>query len=156
MSLNATETDNIINKLALNIFEQGYDIRFQTAQAIPVFVNELITRFIYSIRRLFKYFLDTPKSEHSFSLMWEKYKPFSNPTIKRMLTVAHETFCLVDVGDAISNVIYNSLNTIQSLFDRIRNIPEENKLKYEKLKDIRTSWKQQVEKIEIEYKKGED
>ena len=53
-----------------------------------------------------------------------------------------------------TNVIYNSLNTIQSLFDRIRNIPEENKLKYEKLKDIRMSWKQQVEKIEIEYKKA--
>ncbi len=34
-------------------------------------------------------------------------------------------------------------------------MPEENRLKYEKLKNIRINWKQQVEKIEIEYKKTE-
>ena len=28
-------------------------------------------------------------------------EPFSNATVKRMLTVAHGTFCLVDVGDAV-------------------------------------------------------
>ena len=32
--------------------------------------------------------------------MWIECKPYSNPTISRMLTVAHGTFCLVDVGDA--------------------------------------------------------
>jgi len=32
--------------------------------------------------------------------MWKKCEPFSNPTVKRMLTVAHGTFCLVDIGDA--------------------------------------------------------
>ena len=31
----------------------------------------------------------------------KKSEPFSNPTVKRMLTVAHGTFCLVDVGDAV-------------------------------------------------------
>lgn len=33
--------------------------------------------------------------------MWKKCEPFSNATVKRMLTVAHGTFCLVDVGDAV-------------------------------------------------------
>ena len=101
LGLNVTEIDKAINELALNIFEKGYDTRFQTAQAIPVFLNELFVRFIYSIRRLFRYFSETPKAERSFALMWKKCEPFSNPTVKRMLTVAHGTFCLVDVGDAV-------------------------------------------------------
>ena len=49
--------------------------------------------------------------------------------------------------------LYVSLNMIQSLFDRIRNVPEEDKLKYEELKAIRVNWKQQAENIEMEYKK---
>lgn len=54
-----------------------------------------------------------------------------------------------------TDVLYTSLNNIQSLFDRIRNVPGEEKLKYEKLKAIRLDWKQQAENIEIEYKKAE-
>ena len=101
LGLSATETDKAMNELALNIFEKGYDARFQTAQAIPVFLNELLVRLIYAIRRLFRYFSETPKAERSFVLMWNKCEPFSNATVKRMLTVAHGTFCLVDVGDAV-------------------------------------------------------
>ena len=41
-----------------------------------------------------------------------------------------------------TSTIYTSLSTIQSLFDRIRNVPEEDKLKYEELKAIRVHWKQ--------------
>lgn len=51
--------------------------------------------------------------------------------------------------------LYVSLTAIQALFDRIRNVPEENRLKYENLKAIRVNWKQQAEKIELEYKKAE-
>ena len=51
--------------------------------------------------------------------------------------------------------LYTYLTTIQLLFDRIRNVPEDNRLKYEKLKAIRVTWKQQAEKIEMEYKKAE-
>ena len=32
--------------------------------------------------------------------MWEKCEPFKNPTVKRMLTVAHGTFCVIDAGEA--------------------------------------------------------
>lgn len=101
LDLSVTETDKAINELALNIFEKGYDTRFQATQAIPVFLNELLVRLFYGIRRLFKYFSETQKSERSFALMWKKCEPFSNATVKRMLTVAHGTFCLVDVGDAV-------------------------------------------------------
>lgn len=60
----------------------------------------------------------------------------------------------IDQLGHLTNALYISLNTIQLLFDRIRNVPEENRLRYEKLKTIRVSWKQQAEKIEVEYKKA--
>ena len=44
-----------------------------------------------------------------------------------------------------TSALYTALTQIQSLFDRIRNVPEENRLKYEKLKAIRVNWKQQAE-----------
>ena len=55
----------------------------------------------------------------------------------------------------VTNALYTSLTTMQSLFDCIRNVPEENMIKYENLKAIRINWKQQAEKIELEYKKAE-
>lgn len=105
LGLKATETDKAINEMALAIFEKGYDTRFQTAQAIPVLLNELIVRLIYSVRRLFRYFSETSTENRSFKLMWQKCEPFSNPTVKRMLTVAHGTFCLIDTGDAVGRAI---------------------------------------------------
>lgn len=97
----ASEFDKSINELALQMYEEGYDARFQTAQAIPVFVNEMFIRFIYSVRRLVKYFLITSKEERSFKHLWKSCEPFTNATVKRMLTVAHGSFCLVDAGDAV-------------------------------------------------------
>lgn len=52
--------------------------------------------------------------------------------------------------------LYEALKDIQLLFDRIRNIPEENRIKYEGLKKIQLDWKQQAENIALEYKKAED
>lgn len=92
--------DKSVNELAVKLYEGGYDARFQTTQAIPVLINELIVRAIYSIRRLIRYFKDTEKENLSFKLMWEKCEPFKNPTVKRMLTVAHGTFCVIDAGEA--------------------------------------------------------
>lgn len=54
-----------------------------------------------------------------------------------------------------TDILYISLNAIQSLFDRIRNVPKEERLKYEKLKVKRLDWKQKAENIEMEYKKAE-
>ncbi|WP_220456820.1 hypothetical protein [Changpingibacter yushuensis] len=47
--------------------------------------------------------------------------------------------------------LYDDLGTLQDQFDRIRNIPEEKRLEYEKVKKIRLLWKQQVEKTESDY-----
>ena len=51
--------------------------------------------------------------------------------------------------------IYNELTNIQELFDKIRNVPSEKRLKYEETKQIRLNWNQQAEKIENDYKKAE-
>ena len=100
LGITPNEADKAINELALNIFQKGYDTRFQAVQAIPVFLNELLVRFVYAIRRLFRYFAETDKEKRSLALMWKKCEPFSNPTVRRMLTVAHGAFCLIDVGEA--------------------------------------------------------
>lgn len=102
MNIPVSEFDKSINELALEIFTKGYDARFQAAQTIPVFINEMLVRTIYSIRRMVRYFNVVAKETRSFSLLWEACEPFTNATVKRMLTVAHGTFCLVDAGDAVA------------------------------------------------------
>ena len=86
--------------LALEIYAKGYDVRFQAAQAIPVFINELLVRIFYSIRRMIRYLIDSKQEDRSFAILWKSCEPFTNATIKRMLTVAHGTFVIVDAGDA--------------------------------------------------------
>ncbi len=105
IGLPASEFDKSFNDLAMGIFEKGYDSRFQTAQAIPVFVNELVVRVFYATRRMIGYFRMTPKIERSFKSLWQSCEPFSNATVKRMLTVAHGTFCLLDVGEATARAV---------------------------------------------------
>lgn len=100
LGIPASQFDKDINDLAIQLFNEGYDARFQTAQAIPVLINELVVRLCYMVRRLVQYYEKTPKEERSFKALWAECKPFSNPTVKQMLTVAHGTFCLVDIGDA--------------------------------------------------------
>lgn len=99
LNVPVSQFDHTINELALSIYKEGYDIRFQATQAIPVFINETIVRLLYTTRRLVKYYIKTEKEERSASAMWQACEPFSEPTVKRMLTVAHGTFCMMDLGD---------------------------------------------------------
>lgn len=101
LNIPVTSFDKSVNELAMELYKKGYDSRFQTTQAIPVVINELIVRTLYSVRRLIKYFSETDENSRSLKGMWEKCEPFKNPTIKRMLTVAHGTFCVIDAGEAV-------------------------------------------------------
>lgn len=58
---------------------------------------------------------------------------------------------IAELGDNTSR-LYDELTGIQELFDKIRNIPTDEKLKYGELKKICLSWKQQAEKIDADYK----
>lgn len=102
-NIHPLDFDKSVNELALQIYRQGYDLRFESTKAIPVFVNELLVRLMYSVRRLFRYYIQTQKDDRSFEQLWESCKPYSNASVKRMLTVAHGTFCLIDVGDALAH-----------------------------------------------------
>jgi hypothetical protein len=96
----ASQFDKDLNKMAMELFKNGFDARFQTTQTIPVLINELIVRLFYSIRRFLKYYKETKSADRTFYELWKYCKPFGNPTIGRMLTVAHGTFCLIDISDA--------------------------------------------------------
>lgn len=87
-------------QLASQIYERGYGIQFLAAQSVPVLLDEALTRLFYAVRRLFAYTSSTDPSDFSVQGMWEACEPFSNATVQRMLTVAHGTFCLLDVTDA--------------------------------------------------------
>lgn len=100
LNIPVSDFDKNFNELGAELFNNGFDARFQTAQAIPVFVNSLLVRLMYSVRRFIQYYIDTKEEERSFRKMWDTIKPFSNLTVERMLTVAHGTFCLVDGSDA--------------------------------------------------------
>lgn len=50
-----------------------------------------------------------------------------------------------------SSHLHDALEAMQDRFDEIRNVPEEQRLEYEGIKQIRLSWKQQAEKIENDY-----
>lgn len=102
LNIPVSEFNKSFNEMALEIYKEGYDARFQSTQLIPVFINEMIVRLFYSTRRLIQYFKNTPKENRNFKLLWKSCEPFSNTTIKRMLTVAHGTFCLVDTVDAVA------------------------------------------------------
>lgn len=69
---------------------------------------------------------------------------------------AEQTIALVnskinDIGKSASK-LYDSLFSLQELFDRISNVPTEKKRQYLELKAQCCSWKQQVDKIEADYK----
>ena len=76
--------------LATKAFEEGYDFRFGTAQAIPVTICDLLIRFVWSVRRYFglKRPLKEciPNDEHT--------------SLRVMLLCGNGTLCLMDGADA--------------------------------------------------------
>ncbi|UTN84505.1 hypothetical protein [Pseudomonas aeruginosa] len=77
-------------KIAVQVFEQGYDLRHGLAMAIPVLLSELLTRVTWVVKQRFYHQKD-----------WSECIPSaSNPELRRMLLVAHGTLCLVDGIDA--------------------------------------------------------
>lgn len=55
-----------------------------------------------------------------------------------------------------ANDLCKSVNRLQALFDQIRNVPTESKMKYTKLKEVREKWTQQAEKIEKDYNNAKE
>ena len=72
------------------IFKEGYDFRHGMAMAIPVMINELLIRFMYTMKAHFYHEKD-----------WKDSIPNENiPELRRMLLVGHGTLCIIDGADA--------------------------------------------------------
>ena len=59
---------------------------------------------------------------------------------------------IIEFGEYIS-VLSDALNDMQEHLDKVRNLPSEQKLEFERAKEIRLAWKQQAEKIKKDYDK---
>ncbi|MEZ2299372.1 hypothetical protein [Variovorax sp. RCC_210] len=78
------------SKIAVQVFEKGYDMRHGMAMAVPMLVTELLTRMMWVFKRRFY---------HGHA--WGKCMPSgSQPELRRMLLVGHGTLCVIDVADA--------------------------------------------------------
>ncbi|MCT7649151.1 DUF515 domain-containing protein [Aliarcobacter butzleri] len=76
--------------ITTKVFEQGYDARHGITMAIPVVINELLIRFMYTMKAHFYHQKD-----------WKDSMPSENiPELRRMLLVGHGTLCLIDGSDA--------------------------------------------------------
>ena len=79
----------------VKVYEEGYDFRFGVATAIPVVIEELLIRCIWTIRQKFYY----KKS-------WKESLPTSkNADFRMMLLLGSTTFSVVDGVDALAHSI---------------------------------------------------
>lgn len=82
-----------------------------------------------------------PKKETNFQMAREQAEDAIRRTNKK-----------IEYLGCCANDLYGRLNSIQELFDKIRNVPSEKSTTYRKLKEVRLNWKFQAEKIERDYK----
>lgn len=76
--------------ITTKVFEQGYDARHGMAMAIPVLINELLIRFMYTMKGRFYHQRD-----------WKECIPKGSvPEVRRMLLVGHGVLCIIDGADA--------------------------------------------------------
>ncbi len=76
--------------ITTKVFEEGYDSRHAMAMAVPVLINELLIRFMY-----------TMKAHFYHDKEWKDCLPKGSiPELRRMLLVGHGTLCLMDGVDA--------------------------------------------------------
>ena len=82
-------------------------------QAIPVFINEVLVRAFYFIRR---FIAEAKKAENFKDINWGNTFPFKNRTIVRMLTISYGTFETIDLADAAIRGAIKSGGTLPGFF----------------------------------------
>lgn len=70
---------------------------------------------------------------------------------KRAEAALNRTNTKIEELGARSSMLSEALGALQDSFDKIRNVPEKERLEFERVKKIRLDWKQQAEKIEADY-----
>lgn len=77
-------------ELMTRVFQEGYDLRFGAATAIPVLINEIFVRFFWTLKRHYY-------NEIEWKKCWPKLENYS---LHKMLLVSNATLCLADGIDA--------------------------------------------------------
>lgn len=77
-------------EFAEELFTSGYDLRAVTTQALPVALNELLTRFFWAVKRVFYH-------KESMSKLITNGQ---SPELRRMLLTSYGTFVTIDGVDA--------------------------------------------------------
>lgn len=117
--------------LKTKLFPDGIGVKFDlrteigiaellTQQAIPVMVNECIVRGFYFIRRLVKEMQehDVSSFDELLALDYNKFLPFKNRTVVRMLTVSTSIMTAIDLADAAIEAAIKSGGVNNPLFVR--------------------------------------
>lgn len=105
------------SEIAEKIFEDGFDLRYELTQSIPVLFIEFFVRLCYFTTRWKDYCEAPPKEERSLNAWWNACKPVSNDTVQWMLAIAYSVFFVLDVTDAATRAIlkHNPLLFIERL-----------------------------------------
>ena len=83
---------NTVADIAIKAFENGYDARFAGAMAVPVVLNDLFIRFLWSVKKHF--YAQCP---------WKQCIPMNkHDDLRVMLLVGNGCLCVVDGIDAFA------------------------------------------------------
>ena len=108
-----TKDDAILGKYRMDLRSELAIGKELGKQAIPIFINTLMVRIFYFIRR----FIAEAKMANSLhDINWENTLPFKNRTVTRMLTISLGTFEAIDLGDATIRGVMNSGGTLAGFF----------------------------------------
>lgn len=99
-SFKVGENRNTLAVVATKVFQEGYDVRFGLAMAIPAIVCDLSIKFIWAIKRYF--FHKKPLNE---CIPTKKYDD-----LRIMLILGNGTLCLMDGADAAARSGGNWVN----------------------------------------------
>lgn len=93
-----------------------------------------------SISDVIKINLTTMKKKNELEIAAEKVEKLIGITNNKINELGTYNYCL-----------FHILNIIQKQIDKIRNIPSETEIEYQKLKETQLKWKKEVEKIAKDY-----
>ncbi|MCR4813939.1 MAG: hypothetical protein K5879_03840 [Lachnospiraceae bacterium] len=92
-----TDDNAIFGKFRLDLRSELAIAKELTKQAIPVFVDEVLVRTSFFVRRL----LESAKTAQSIKdIPWKEVLPVGNRTVARMVTISLGTMEVVDLTDA--------------------------------------------------------
>lgn len=122
-----------ISDLTIKVFENGYDVRFAAATAIPVVLNEFLIRLFWSL-----------KSRFYHKRTWKESIPFGkHPELRRMILVGHGVLCTIDLADAAIRSV-DMITFIMHL-----NVAAWTRITISGLQEVRALYKQNVIDIDV-------